>query len=498
MEPLQDQNVSVGSPFKNSYFGSFHLPPERMSPSIVKDVPAAPVTNNVNLQEFNIHMYRASPDAGSKAVIAALKTLQEKMRRLELERVQAERNVNQLCRLADRDAGRTAQREPGGRDAGGREGRPHQELAVQLQSAEARCSLLEKQLDYMRKMVEKAEQDRNAVVQKQESLHKDSRKDQTEVEVQLQKLEMLERECLKLSSTQSVAERKIELLEQKLQREEHERKLVQEKAAELQRSLEKNHALYSSVSAGVKPKRKTKKPLPRKTAAVAPLPHPFPKAKQMPFVAGTSTGPSHSVSANVQSVLHMLKHHHHPHLCDRAHPLRRSGSETRGGPRRAPSGSKGAPVLGNLSEVLLALQDELGQMSFEHQELAQQIEDTQKRGLREDLERELDCLVKRMEEKGAQISQLKKHQLAKLKLKRRSGAPKPRAASADGRIGPPGGGATSSRPASPAPRTTTPRRPRGGKGGSGGCQGNRSERPQLKGPVRLQTNLQKDDIICET
>ncbi|KAG5846509.1 hypothetical protein ANANG_G00115720 [Anguilla anguilla] len=464
MEPLQDQNVSVGSPFKNSYFGSFHLPPERMSPSIVKDVPTAPVTNNVNLQEFNIHMYRASPDAGSKAVIAALKTLQEKMRRLELERVQAERNVNQLCRLADRDAGRTAQREPGGRDAGGREGRPHQELAVQLQSAEARCSLLEKQLDYMRKMVEKAEQDRNAVVQKQESLHKDRRKDQTEVEVQLQKLEMLERECLKLSSTQSVAERKIELLEQKLQREEHERKLVQEKAAELQRSLEKNHALYSSVSAGVKPKRKTKKPLPRKTAAVAPLPHPFPKAKQMPFVAGTSTGPSHSVSANVQSVLHMLKHHHPPHLCDRAHPLRRSGSETRGAPK-GPVRQQGGPVLGNLSEVLLALQDELGQMSFEHQELAQQIEDTQKRGLREDLERELDCLVKRMEEKGAQISQLKKHQLAvqKLKLKRRSGAPKPRPPAPTAGSGP--GAGPRPRPASRRPKPPPPA-PRG-KGGSG-------------------------------
>ncbi|KAJ8355674.1 hypothetical protein SKAU_G00184680 [Synaphobranchus kaupii] len=496
MEPL-DQSVSLGSPFKHSYFGSFLLPPERTSPSVVKDI--GPVTNHVNLQEFNIQMYQTAPDAGSKAVIAALKTLQEKMRRLELERVQAEKNVNQLCRLADRDSGTGTQREEGGREPRGREGQPKQELVVQLQSAEARCCLLEKQMDYMRKMVEKAEEDRNAVIQSQESLHKERRKDQPEVEAQLQKLEMLERECLKLSSTQSVAERKIELLERRLQEEAHERRLVQEKAAELQRGLEMNRALYSSVSAGVKQKRKAKKPLPRKTAALAPAPQPFPKAKQMPFVAGTSAGPSHSVSANVQSVLHMLKHHQ-PQLCERLHSLGRSGSETRRGPRKAPSAGQAGPVLGNLSELLLALQDELGRMSFEHQELVQQIQDTKKRGLREDLERELDCLVKRMEEKGTQISQLKKHQLANCsgsfgqvqKLKQRPRDPKPRAASADGRMG--ASRRARSLPSSPAPNA--PQRPRGK--GSKGCQGNRTGRPQLKGPVRLQTNLKKDDIIWET
>ncbi len=46
----------------------------------------------------------------------------------------------------------------------------------------------------------------------------------------------------------------------------------------------------------------------------------------------------------------------------------------------------------------------------EHQELVKQIDETSKRGLHDDLERELDCLVKRMEEKAAQISELRKHQ----------------------------------------------------------------------------------------
>lgn len=41
------------------------------------------------------------------------------------------------------------------------------ELDSKLQSAEARCKVLEKQLDYMRKMVENAKKDRNAFMENQ-------------------------------------------------------------------------------------------------------------------------------------------------------------------------------------------------------------------------------------------------------------------------------------------------------------------------------------------
>lgn len=47
----------------------------------------------------------------------------------------------------------------------------------------------------------------------------------------------------------------------------------------------------------------------------------------------------------------------------------------------------------------------------EHQELVRQIDETDKRKLREDLERELDCLVRKMEEKSTQITKLRQHQL---------------------------------------------------------------------------------------
>ena len=47
----------------------------------------------------------------------------------------------------------------------------------------------------------------------------------------------------------------------------------------------------------------------------------------------------------------------------------------------------------------------------EHHELAKQIQDTDDTKMREDLERELDELVTRMEAKGEQIARLKRHKI---------------------------------------------------------------------------------------
>lgn len=41
------------------------------------------------------------------------------------------------------------------------------ELASQLAAAESRCSLLEKQLDYMRKMIQHAENEKSHLLEKQ-------------------------------------------------------------------------------------------------------------------------------------------------------------------------------------------------------------------------------------------------------------------------------------------------------------------------------------------
>uniref|UniRef100_A0A8C4WBL5 Centrosomal protein 57kDa-like protein 1 n=1 Tax=Gopherus evgoodei TaxID=1825980 RepID=A0A8C4WBL5_9SAUR len=288
--------------------------------------------------------------------MSALKTLQEKIRRLELERSQAEDNLSCLS-IEAAQYKKTLQLETNVKDIAHEELiQQKKDVSVQLSAAQSRCSLLEKQLDYMRKIVFNAELEKNMVLEQQTPLQKEKDQNHMELHAKLEKLEILEKECFRLSNTQRTAEDKIKQLEEKLREEEHQRKLIQDKSA----------------------------------------------------------SSSHSVSANVQSVLHIMKHRSPCVLsrCVEADEHRISRRTT--ACKSASSCSTSSSVTDNLSDLLLAIQDELGQMSFEHQELLKQIQETQNCEVREDLERELDCLVKQMEIKGEQISKLKKHQASAL------------------------------------------------------------------------------------
>ncbi|XP_048858223.1 centrosomal protein CEP57L1 [Brienomyrus brachyistius] len=481
MDLLGDQ--SLASPLKHSYLGSFHLPPDRIPPPL--SAKGASDVGELNLHKGRLQPCSPVPDANGKAVIAALKKLQEKMRRLELERVQAQNNVRQLSRAGHwGPATREPQQDPATEGASA----SSQEL---LQSAEARCNLLEKQLDYMKKMMEKAEKDKLSIIQKQSCLLRSRMTDQADFHTKLEKLEKLERECLKLTSTQSEAEKKLEALDQKLLAEKRERLALQEKVSWPQRDHEDDCHLHRSPASESAGRKKRKMKAVRKTAKVksaAPVSLTLPKATVLPFVAGMSTSSSHSVHANIQSVLHMMKHHpaqprHLSRPCQKLSPFSSRGT------RRTLIPSQGASASGSLSEVLLALQDELGQMSFEHQELAKQIKETQKHGLREDLERELDCLVRRMKDKGTQISQLRKHQQEVEKLKQKALELKSSTES-------PGKGTvrqlrcTRPPPQSPLPSDGVPQRAQ--------TRGKRGTTPQPKQAQGLQTSLKRSDILWET
>ena len=75
----------------------------------------------------------------------------------------------------------------------------------------------------------------------------------------------------------------------------------------------------------------------------------------------------------MQSLLHMMKHHQ-PQLCNRVHSLHQVRGRacrslrqalTAAPPPPETTGPRPAPQdLGSLSDLLLALQDELGQMSL--------------------------------------------------------------------------------------------------------------------------------------
>ncbi|XP_061484762.1 centrosomal protein of 57 kDa [Rhineura floridana] len=383
---------------------------------------------NADLRRSPAKPVIAYPESNSKAIFSALKNLQEKIRRLELERIQAEESVKTLTRETS-DYKKVLSEQLLERVHSKFEvSKKNEELAAQLAGAETHCGLLEKQLDYMKQMIAQAELEKTTVLQKQATLERERILDQSHVMSKLERLDLLEKEYARLTAMQSVAEKKMKELEEKLLEEENARKSVQEKAAELQTGLEKNRLLLEAqtqpalVSEPLKPKKNKKKTkqLEKNDFGMTHFhaqPHYRLRLGDVPFVAGKSTSPSHSVGANVQHVLHLMKHHSKALCNDRVVsevPL--SKQMSRG--RRFSGASISSTSQGDLSEVLLTLQDEFGQMSFDHQQLAKLIHDAPTIALREDLERELELLVKRMEAKAEQITKIQRHRTRLEKHKR--------------------------------------------------------------------------------
>ncbi|XP_072711734.1 centrosomal protein CEP57L1 isoform X3 [Ciconia boyciana] len=418
--------------------------------------------------------------------MAALKTLQEKIRRLELEKSQAEDNLCSLS-IAAAQYKKALEHESYKKDTAHQElMQQRKDISVQLNAAQSRCSLLEKQLDYMRKMVSSAELEKKMFLE-QAQLQKEEDQNRLELHAKLEKLEMLEKECLKLTATQRIAEDKIKHLEEKLCKEEHQRKLIQDKTAQLQTGFEINRVLMSSVTSQNEPKKENGKNKKKKkrnpTMKKMHLSQLRVRAGELPFVAGKSVGSSHSVSANLQSVLHIMKHRN-PRTSSRSQGGATSGISGHSALSKSVSSCSTSPTATrSLSDLLLAIQDELGQMSFEHQELLKQIQETQDSKVREDLERERDCLVKQMEIKGEQISKLKKHQATVQKLKRRTQKLKQGAAHVKLKCG-------DQKEAKEIAVTVR-------KSMSKSCPGqkSRSSLQLLKNVQKLQSTLKKDDIM---
>ncbi|NXA83035.1 CE57L protein, partial [Thryothorus ludovicianus] len=371
----------MDSESKNSFIGSFLQPPDWMLPAafVYRESKKLAAASGDRLSIPN-----------NQAVVAALKALQEKIHHLELEKSQAEDKLYSLSRAAAQYK-KVLEHKSYEKDAA------HQELmqqrkdaSVQLNAAQSRCSLLEKQLDYMRKMVSSAELEKKMILEQQAQVQKEEDQNRLELHAKLEKLEMLEKECLKLTATQRIAQDKIKYLEEKLCKEEHQHKLIQDKTAQLQTGFDINRILLSSVTSQHEPEKENgkNKKLRKKnpTMKKMQLSQLHVKAGELPFVAGKVAGIS-GHGALSKSV---------------------SSSST------SPSSTR------SFSDLLLASQDKLGQMSSEHQELLMQIQETQDSQTCEDLEQELDCLVKQMEMKGKQISKLKKHQATVQKLKRKT------------------------------------------------------------------------------
>ncbi|XP_063187174.1 centrosomal protein CEP57L1 isoform X1 [Chroicocephalus ridibundus] len=472
--------LAMDSQSKNSFVGSFLQPPDKMLPAAFAYVESKKLAA-VGGDRPSI--------PNNQALVAALKTLQEKIHHLELEKSQVEDNLRSLS-IAAAQYRKALKHESYKRDT------VHQELmqqrkdiSVQINAAQSRCSLLEKQLDYMRKMVSSAELEKKIILEQQAQFQKEEDQKRLELHAKLEKLEMLEEVCFKLTATQRIAEDKIKHLEEKLCKEEHQRKLIQDKTAQLQTGFEINRILMSLVTSQNEPKKengkkkKTKKRNP--TMKKMHLSQLHVKAGELPFVAGKSVSSSHSVSANVQSVLHIMKHRN-PRISPRSQGGASSGISAHSALSKPVSSCSTSPTATrNLSDLLLAIQDELGQMSFKHQELLKKIQEIEDSRVCEGLEGELDCLVKQMEIKGEQISKLKKHQATVQKLKRKTQKLKQGAAHVELKCG-------DKKEAKEIAVTVR-------KSFSKSCPGqkSRSSLQLLKYVQKLQSTLKKDGIMWE-
>ncbi|KAM5186959.1 centrosomal protein of 57 kDa isoform 1-T1 [Callospermophilus lateralis] len=417
------------SAVSDSQFSNISAEPSRSNRGVVRHSSSPYVSYPSDKPFLNSDLRRspnkptlAYPESNSRAIFSALKNLQDKIRRLELERIQAEESVKTLSRETIEYKKVLDEQIQERENSKNEESKHNQELTSQLLAAENKCNLLEKQLEYMRNMIKHAEMERTSVLEKQVSLERERQHDQTHVQTQLEKLDLLEQEYNKLTTMQALAEKKMQELEAKLHEEEQERKRMQAKAAELQTGLETNKLIFEDNAASYVPsarkiKKKKSKPPEKKGPRnyFGAQPHYRLCLGDMPFVAGKSTSPSHAVVANVQHVLHLMKQHSKALCNDRvvnSVPLAKqvSVSSRSSKSKKSVTPSSSSTINEELSEVLQTLQDEFGQMSFDHQQLAKLIQESPTMELKDNLECELEALVGRMEAKANQITKVRKYQ----------------------------------------------------------------------------------------
>ncbi|KAJ7410641.1 centrosomal protein 57 [Willisornis vidua] len=275
------------------------------------------------------------------------------------------------------------------------------ELASQLAAAESRCILLEKQLDYMRKMIQHAENEKSHLLEKQGSLERDRLLDQSHVQSKLEKLDMLEKEYRRLTTMQSVAELKC-CKKFKLLLEVYMARGAATIAGGVSVVGESvlEPARIGSVGHGGSFHQ-----LLTEVTAVAPLYQSL--AMQTPNALLGAILLCSPITDCVWEMYPLWLGRHVVNDTPLAKPIS-AGHPVSSKSRRPSLPMDSSSSQEELSEVLLTLQDEFGQMSFDHQQLSKLIEDAPTTAVKEDLERELEALVGKMEAKADQINKLER------------------------------------------------------------------------------------------
>lgn len=235
-----------------------------------------------------------------------------------------------------------------------------------------------------------------------------------------------------MAARKDLSENKVMDLEQKLQLEKHQKQLLLDKANELeaerksreilndkknQKSMAAEKPLEDDQKVASNKKKIKKKKSSVSSSKTSSLPsHYHLNLADIPFVIGTSTSPSHAVSANVQSLLHDLKHHS-PLYCNE-NVLRKKKKRTNSSKKKSSSSSSSdtsvrlkvlAGADEDLNELLLTLQDEYGKLTYQYQLMGKQIDETYDKQLHDELVNEQKQIVSKMENKRDQIATLQRH-----------------------------------------------------------------------------------------
>ncbi|XP_055955009.1 centrosomal protein of 57 kDa isoform X2 [Patella vulgata] len=422
------------------------------------------------------------PESSRDGIYSAMKNLQEKVRRLELERTAAEDNLKTLATETTQYSSsilqRTQQSEKLANDIVAKQ---TLELESQLTAAESRCGMLEKQLDHMRQMVHHSTQEQLNSARRRLELEKQTDSNaSSQFRSQLNKISDLEREHLKLTATQSISELQARppssYITQNYSGSDDIPIKLPNKTKKKMVKKKKKKTVTASEKGNLHPTKKCSK-------HNDPTSHYRLNLAEIPFVAGKSTGPSHSVGANVQKVISMMK----------SHNLALCSAMYNGHSQRSPSMSSSSSTnsLDNdMSEILQQLQDEFGQLSIEHEELVNHIDEASDLRVKQDLRRELDRIIRRLETKSQQISKVRSHQQKLAELKKKG---KHRRTDVVNRLSP-------QRPYSAAPRLTSTKQnntKQTNKNISSPRSAGGAALNVLNDMRKLQTTLRKDDVSWE-
>ncbi|ESO92253.1 hypothetical protein LOTGIDRAFT_121151 [Lottia gigantea] len=384
-----------------------------------------PFINSSYRQSVNKPPVIPYPESNRDGIYSAMKNLQDKVRRLELERTTAEDNLKNLSNETAKYSlclQKSQETENLANEIVNKQTKVDYRLAFKSTAVASEFSYLEVDSNWRKKCrrITETHSSISIYIFKIISLKfinfltSDCNKCPSYLRI------YLEHNYNILSWSYQYLENKIRELEQKLREEDIHRQMIMDRANDNNYNGLDEHPIKLSERPKTKKivKKKKKKSgndknHPHKSCSkhYDPSSHYRLNLNEIPFVAGTATTPSHSVGANIQKVISMMKSHNLALCSSMYNHGGRSGSVS--------SASSTTSLDSDMTEILQQLQDEFGQLSFEHKELSNQIEETSDYGVRRDLKRELDRVVRRLETKSQQISKVRAHQQKLSEMKRR-------------------------------------------------------------------------------